>query len=314
MFCSIDASDDKHIGRYMNDSITEKAANVQAKPVHHNSRPHICFYALTDIKEGEELTYYYGPTDQHMFWRYDATAAPKSNDAAVPESQNAAATPELHDAAAPESHDPEALESHDTVAIPELHKAVEPELHDATAPESYDVASPESHDTAVPESRDTAAPKSHDVAATESHDAAPESHATAALESHDVAVPGYSKGHCFNLHTHTGQSGQLIGIVDANSPTDVSIRLEEGTSLTPKLSLNTTVIFLSFYDTSTIHLIIMLSILSKFCVSSTVFGPVSVPWSIMLCTHAAYIFLFNLKDAPLGVTICPSSLNLPWHI
>ena len=81
----------------MNQRATEKAANVQTKPVHNHSRPHICFYALTDIKEGEELTYYYGPIDQHMFWRYDATAVRRSNDAA--------ATPELHNTTAPESLD-----------------------------------------------------------------------------------------------------------------------------------------------------------------------------------------------------------------
>ena len=66
---SIDASNHAHVSRYMNDSIKEKNANVRVKSEYHNMLPNICFYARTNITKGEELTYYYGETDIHMYWR-----------------------------------------------------------------------------------------------------------------------------------------------------------------------------------------------------------------------------------------------------
>jgi SET domain-containing protein len=54
----------------VNDSINERAANCVMKNIKFGDQAHLClFVAGTEIKEGEELCYWYGPTDEHMFWR-----------------------------------------------------------------------------------------------------------------------------------------------------------------------------------------------------------------------------------------------------
>ena len=55
---SIDATqEDGSLGRLINHS---RKANVEVKIVVHDERPHLCMFAATNIKEGQELLYDYG--------------------------------------------------------------------------------------------------------------------------------------------------------------------------------------------------------------------------------------------------------------
>lgn len=54
----------------VNDSVTLRKANCVIKEVVCDGTPHLCvFVAGNYIKAGTELVYYYGQTDEHMFWR-----------------------------------------------------------------------------------------------------------------------------------------------------------------------------------------------------------------------------------------------------
>jgi hypothetical protein len=58
------------MGRMVNDSVTVRKANCVIKEVNCDGTPHLCvFVAGSEIKAGTELLYYYGETDEHMFWR-----------------------------------------------------------------------------------------------------------------------------------------------------------------------------------------------------------------------------------------------------
>lgn len=63
---SIDATNDEHLGRYVNDA-PKKEANCVAKPVMMLGEPHVILFALRDIKSGCELRYDYGGGD--LPWR-----------------------------------------------------------------------------------------------------------------------------------------------------------------------------------------------------------------------------------------------------
>lgn len=61
-FLSIDASrDDGTLGRLVNDD--HRSPNCKMKKIEVNGNPHLCLFALNDIKEGEEITYDYGGDD-----------------------------------------------------------------------------------------------------------------------------------------------------------------------------------------------------------------------------------------------------------
>lgn len=49
----------------INDSVIRKKANCCAKYI----EGHLCIFALRDIQIGEELTYFYGATEESMYWR-----------------------------------------------------------------------------------------------------------------------------------------------------------------------------------------------------------------------------------------------------
>lgn len=56
---SIDASkEDGSFGRLVNDD--HKHPNCRMKKIDVNENPHLCLFALDDIKQGEEITYDYG--------------------------------------------------------------------------------------------------------------------------------------------------------------------------------------------------------------------------------------------------------------
>ena len=62
LFCSIDASrEDDSLGRLVNDD--HRHPNCKMKRIGINQNPHLCLFALNDIKEGEEITYDYGGED-----------------------------------------------------------------------------------------------------------------------------------------------------------------------------------------------------------------------------------------------------------
>lgn len=61
-FSSIDASrEDGSFGRIVNDD--HKHPNCKMEKIDVNGKPHLCLFALNDIKEGEEITYDYGVED-----------------------------------------------------------------------------------------------------------------------------------------------------------------------------------------------------------------------------------------------------------
>lgn len=62
IFLSIDAPrEDGSFGRIVNDD--HKHQNCKMKKIDVNGKPHLCLFALNDIKEGEEITYDYGGED-----------------------------------------------------------------------------------------------------------------------------------------------------------------------------------------------------------------------------------------------------------
>ncbi|KAL1274946.1 hypothetical protein QQF64_027760 [Cirrhinus molitorella] len=67
----IDASrEDGSFGRIVNDD--HKQPNCKMKKIDVNGKPHLCLFALKDIKEGEEITYDYGGED--YLWRTQTTS------------------------------------------------------------------------------------------------------------------------------------------------------------------------------------------------------------------------------------------------
>src|SRR3989442_12469919 len=79
----------------------------------------------------------------------------------------------------------------------------------------------------------------------------------------------------------------------------------------PNPRLRSSLFLLSFRVTPDIHLTILFSVLTSLCISTAFVGQVSLPYTSTLCTHALYIFPFNLKEAPLTVNSILRSLNLP---
>ena len=67
LFCCsrIDATDESHMGRYINDD--DKTPSILPKKIVVDGKPTIVFFALRDIQPDEELTYDYGPGDH--YWR-----------------------------------------------------------------------------------------------------------------------------------------------------------------------------------------------------------------------------------------------------
>lgn len=56
---SIDATqEDGSFGRMVNDS--KYSPNARMKRIEARGRPYLCLFAIRDIKEGEEITYFYG--------------------------------------------------------------------------------------------------------------------------------------------------------------------------------------------------------------------------------------------------------------
>src|SRR3989442_1084193 len=66
----------------------------------------------------------------------------------------------------------------------------------------------------------------------------------------------------------------------------------------PNPRLRSSLFLLSFSVTPDIHLTILFSVLTSLCISTAFVGQVSLPYTSTLCTHALYIFPFNLKEAP----------------
>ncbi|KAL0967026.1 hypothetical protein UPYG_G00303640 [Umbra pygmaea] len=70
-FKCIDASrEDGSFGRIVNDD--HKHPNCKMKKIDINGKPHLCLFALDDIKEGEEIAYDYGGEDYP--WRTQMTS------------------------------------------------------------------------------------------------------------------------------------------------------------------------------------------------------------------------------------------------
>ena len=58
-FCSVDATkEDNTLGRLINHSRTKP--NIRSLIIDVDNTPHIIFYSMRDIKQGEELLYDYG--------------------------------------------------------------------------------------------------------------------------------------------------------------------------------------------------------------------------------------------------------------
>lgn len=72
---SIDASrEDGSLGRLINDD--HRQPNCKMKKINVNGKPHLCLFAVNDIKEGEEITYDYGGSD--CPWRTQVRSLAKS--------------------------------------------------------------------------------------------------------------------------------------------------------------------------------------------------------------------------------------------
>lgn len=67
---SMDASkEDGSLGRLVNDD--HKNPTCKIKTIEVNQQPHLCLFAVRDIKQGEEITYSYGDSDWP--WRAKVT-------------------------------------------------------------------------------------------------------------------------------------------------------------------------------------------------------------------------------------------------
>lgn len=66
-FCfSVDASkEDESLGRLVNDN--HKSPNAKMKKMVVENRPHLCLFAIAQIKKGDEIEYDYG--DSNWPWR-----------------------------------------------------------------------------------------------------------------------------------------------------------------------------------------------------------------------------------------------------
>jgi len=74
---SIDASkEDGSLGRLINDD--HRQPNCRMKKINVNEKPHLCLFALHDIKEGEEITYDYGGSD--CPWRTQVSSSVNSEE------------------------------------------------------------------------------------------------------------------------------------------------------------------------------------------------------------------------------------------
>ncbi|KAM9443574.1 uncharacterized protein Hap1MRO34_024808 isoform 2-T2 [Clarias gariepinus] len=60
-WCIDAAKEDGSFGRLVNDD--DKHPNCNMKKIEVDGKPHLCLFAVTDIKEGDEITYDYGGTD-----------------------------------------------------------------------------------------------------------------------------------------------------------------------------------------------------------------------------------------------------------
>src|SRR3989442_2862257 len=79
----------------------------------------------------------------------------------------------------------------------------------------------------------------------------------------------------------------------------------------PSPLLSSSLDLLFFRVTPDIHLIMLFSVLTSLCISSTFIDQVSLPYTSTLCTHALYIFPFIFNEAPLAVNNLLRSLNFP---
>src|SRR3989441_12642601 len=111
------------------------------------------------------------------------------------------------------------------------------------------------------------------------------------------------------LHLETQSSASLR----STCPNHLSLpRLTTLSTLSiPNPRLRSSLFLLSFRVTPDIHLTILFSILTSLFISTAFVGQVSLPYTSTLCTHALYIFPFNLKEAPLTVNNILRSLNFP---
>lgn len=66
IFCSIDASANERLGKFVNDS-PRRYANCTAKAMLIDQQPHVLLFACKDIPAGSELRYDYG--GGNLTWR-----------------------------------------------------------------------------------------------------------------------------------------------------------------------------------------------------------------------------------------------------
>ena len=65
---SLDATNSRRIGRYINDS-SRAYINSSMKKVIVNNQPKLCLFALKEIDEGTEIRYDYGEPSSVLPWR-----------------------------------------------------------------------------------------------------------------------------------------------------------------------------------------------------------------------------------------------------
>ncbi|KAG7472086.1 hypothetical protein MATL_G00104710 [Megalops atlanticus] len=115
----IDASrEDESFGRLINDD--HRHPNCRVKKIDVNGKPHLCLFALIDIKEGEEITYDYGGED--CPWRTQMTSIAKNTMAVKDSHSSRLSKSALDDATGPQSN-PEQMTSItvNTIAEEESH-------------------------------------------------------------------------------------------------------------------------------------------------------------------------------------------------
>ena len=66
-FDSLDGANANTFGNFINDS--KVSANCRGSVVIRNKIPHLCFFALEDLEEGEELRYDYKDDPKALWWR-----------------------------------------------------------------------------------------------------------------------------------------------------------------------------------------------------------------------------------------------------
>ncbi|XP_051980795.1 uncharacterized protein LOC127642109 [Xyrauchen texanus] len=161
----IDASrEDGSYGRIVNDD--HKHPNCKMKKIDVNGKPHLCLFALDDIKEGEEIAYDYG--GENYPWRTQMTSAAVNTSTASNSDPSLQSETQMDDESA-QINSPQQiviqLRNENDILVPRLRRTKSIMMKDMDLQDSGELfdSTPESSDNYVP---DTTSDSDSDVSLT----------------------------------------------------------------------------------------------------------------------------------------------------